>query len=98
MANQTVNEGDKALFICQTTGSPIPNIIWYFNGFPLVSENSTKYMISEMSINSTVKSSTLTVIDVALTDIGIYLCNATNTESSNTSSGMLAINGEFISH
>jgi len=52
-------------------------------------------MISDISLNSTVKYSTLTIIDVKLSDIGTYTCVAANIVSSNSSSGMLAVNGEL---
>ena len=52
-------------------------------------------MISEISLNSTIKQSTLTIMDVNLSDMGTYTCVAANIVSSNSSSGMLAVNGEF---
>jgi len=95
--NETLNEGDTASFTCQVSGTPIPKISWYFNGVPVEKENSMKYMISEMSFNPTTKNNTLKIIGVDSSDIGTYTCNATNIVSSDTSSGMLAVNGESVS-
>jgi len=96
--NQTLNDGDTALFTCQATGNPIPNISWYFNGVPVKKDNATKYniMISEMSLNSIAKSSTLTIMNVQSPDIGTYTCEAINFASTDTSSGVLTIKGKNI--
>ena len=96
VTNQTLNQGDMAFFSCQATGQPIPIISWYFNDALVETINTMKYMISETSLNSTIKYSTLTITDAKLSDIGTYTCNAANVVSSNTSSGMLAVNGKFI--
>ena len=49
-----------------------------------------------MSLNTTTISSTLTVISVQSSDVGTYTCNATNVVSSDTSSGVLTVNGELL--
>ena len=90
--NQTQNEGDTASFTCQATGRPVPNISWYYNNTLLV--NGTKYMITEMSLNTTTINNTLTIMSVESSDVGTYTCNATNVVSSDTSSGVLTVNGE----
>ena len=92
--NQAENEGDTASFTCQATGEPVPTISWYYNNTLLV--NGTKYMITEMSLNITTISNTLTIMSVESSDVGTYTCNATNVVSSDTSSGVLTVNGEFL--
>ena len=93
--DQTWNKGDTASFTCQATGEPVPNITWYFNSTALDEANITKYTItiSVMSLNTT---STLTIMNVQSTDVGTYTCNATNVVSSDTSSGVLTVNGELL--
>ena len=91
VANQTINEEDTALFTCQATGTPIPNISWYFNGVPVDETNTMKYMISEMLLNTIAKRSTLTVMNVEPSDIGTYTCEAANFASIDTSSGVLTV-------
>ena len=94
--NQIVNEGDTASFTCQATGEPVPTISWYFNGIPVDEANRMKYIISIMSLNTTTNSSTLTIMNVQSSDVGTYTCNATNAVSTNTSSGVLTVNGELF--
>ena len=90
--NEAQNEGDTASFICQATGEPVPTINWYYNNTLLV--NGAKYMITEMSLNTTTISNTLTIMSVQSSDVGTYTCNATNVVSSDTSSGIMTVNGE----
>ena len=94
MIDQEQNEGDAASFTCQATGGPVPTISWYYNGALLV--NETEYMITEMSLNTTTISNTLTIMSVESSDVGTYTCNATNIVSSDTSSGVLTVNGELL--
>ena len=91
--DQAENEGDTASFTCQATGRPVPTISWYYNNTLLV--NGTEYMITEMSLNTTTINNTLTIMSVESSDAGTYTCNATNVVSSDTSSGVLTVNGEY---
>ena len=92
--DQTQNESDTASFTCQATGEPVPTICWYFNGVLLV--NGMEHKISMMSLNTTTNSSTLTIMNVQSSDVGTYTCNATNVVSTDTSSGVLTVNGESV--
>ena len=92
--DQTQNETDTASFSCRATGEPVPTISWYFNDVPVDVTNTTKYTVSVTSLNVTTNSSTLTIMNVQSSDVGTYTCNATNVISSDTSSGILTINGE----
>ena len=94
--DQTQNEGDSASFICQAIGEPVPTISWHFNGTLVDEANSMKYTISMMSLNTTTNSSTLTIMNVQSFDVGTYTCNATNVVSTDTSSGVLTVNGELL--
>ena len=94
--DQTLNKGDTASFTCQVTGEPVPTISWYFNGIPVDETNTMKYTISMMLLNITTISSTLTIMNVQSSDVGTYTCNATNVISTDTSSGVLTVNGEFL--
>ena len=90
--NKIQDEGDTASFTCQATGEPVPIISWYFNS-ALLADGAT-HTILETSVNTTTINSTLTIISVESSDVGTYTCNATNVVSSDTSSGVLTINGE----
>ena len=94
--DQTQDEGDNASFTCQATGEPVPTISWYFNGVLVRNDsNVNKYDISQSSLNITTISSILTIMSVESSDVGTYTCNATNVVSSDTSSGVLTVNGEL---
>ena len=92
--DQAQDEGGTASFTCQATGEPVPTIGWYFNNSLLA--NGAKHTISETSVNTTTINSTLTIMSVESSDVGTYTCNATNVVSSDTSSGVLTVNGESI--
>ena len=93
--DETQDEGATASFTCQATGEPVPTISWYFNGAPISNDTDMdKYNISETSVNTTNINSTLTIMSVQSSDVGTYTCNATNVVSSDTSSGVLTVNGE----
>ena len=91
----TQTEGGIASFTCQTDGDPLPTISWYFNGAPLDESNTTKYTITERQIPTTTNIDILTIMSVQSSDAGTYTCNATNVVSSDTSSGVLTVNGEL---
>ena len=88
------DEGGTASFTCQATGGPVPTVSWYFNGTPVDEANMMRHTISMMSVNTTTINSTLTIMSVESSDVGTYTCNATNVVSSDTSSGVLTVNGE----
>ena len=94
--DQTQDEGGTTSFTCQATGEPVPTISWYFNGDPVDEANMMKYTISTVSLNSTTINNTLTIMSVQSSDVGTYTCNATNVVSSDTSSGVLTVNGEQL--
>ena len=92
--DQIQDEGTTASLTCQATGEPVPTISWYFNG-ALLADGAT-HTISETSVNTTTINSTLTIMSVESSDVGTYTCNATNVVSSDTSSGVLTVNGELL--
>ena len=97
MYNQAQNEGDTAAFACQVTSEPISVIQWYYNGTVMTNQtNMNKYVILQSSSNTTTISNTLTIMNLKSSDVGTYTCNATNVISSDTSSGVLTVNGKSI--
>ena len=93
--DQTENEGGNATFTCEATGDPLPSISWYFNGTLVNESNTKKYTISMIS-NSTNITSTLTIMIIDSYDVGTYTCSDTNVVSTDTSSGVLTVNGELL--
>ena len=89
--DDTENEGGIASFTCQATGEPVPTISWYFNYVPVVVTNTVKYDV----VSTRFGQSSLRINNVQSSDVGTYTCNATNVVSSDTSSGVLTVNGEF---
>ena len=98
--DQTQSETDNATFICQATGEPLPTITAYFNGVPVDLNNTAKYNTTMTVLNATTTNNSLTIMNVQSSDVGTYTCNATNLVSSDTSSGVLTVNGEdyFINY
>ena len=90
--DETQNEGGNVSLTCQATGRPVPTISWYFNNTLLV--DGMKHKISETTSSTTI-SSTLTIMSVESSDVGTYTCNATNVVSTDTSYGVLTVNGEL---
>ena len=86
----TENEADSASFTCHATGEPVPTISWYFNDVPVDVTNTVKYSV----ISTVPGQSTLRINNVQSSDVGTYTCNATNVVSSDTTSGILTVNGE----
>ena len=84
-----------ASFTCQVSGEPLPTITWCINGAPVNMSNTEKYMITNRTLPNTVIN-ILSIINVQSSDVGTYTCNATNVVSSDTSSGVLTVNGELL--
>ena len=95
LLNQIQDERGAASFTCQATGEPVPTISWYFNSASVNVTNTMKYTISETPVDTTTISSILTIMSMESSDVGTYTCNATNVVSSDTSSGVLTVNGEL---
>ena len=87
----TQTETDAASFTCSVTGEPVPTISWYFNDVPVDVTNTVKYDV----VFSGPGQITLRINNVQSSDVGTYTCNATNVVSSDTSSGVLTVNGEY---
>ena len=94
--NQMLDRGDTVSFACQATGQPVPTISWYFSSTPVDEANTMKYTISMMSLNTTTIRNVLTIMNVQSSDVGTYTCNVTNVVSSDTSYGVLTVNGKSL--
>jgi len=92
--DQTQNEGSTVSFTCQADGEPVPTISWYFNGVPVDKTNTMKYRIIPRLFTNAIED-TLLIMSVESSNVGTYTCNATNVVSSDTSSGVLRVNGEL---
>ena len=90
------NDTLSSTFTCEATGEPVPNISWYFNDSTLLVSDASKYSISN-SLNGTVIKSLLTIVSAQSSDVGKYTCQAENIIGTDRSSGILTINGKFVS-
>ena len=98
LVDHVTNETNRAVFTCQATGEPAPNISWYFNGVMINVSDTNKYIIMSTSLNTTTTiENTLTVYNVTSSDVGTYTCNATNIIGNDRSFGILTVNGKQFS-
>ena len=88
------NETNPISFLCEAIGEPVPDISWYFNGVMINVSDTSKYRIESRTINTTTTENILTVNNVTSFDVGTYICNATNIIATDTSIGVLTVNGE----
>ena len=91
------NETNPVTFGCQATGEPVPTIIWYFDGVMINVSNKSKYNVTS-SIDDTLITSIITNMNTQSSDAGIYTCKAENFVGTSRSSGILTINGQYLSN
>ena len=90
MVDRIANETEAVFLSCQATGEPVPTFSWFFKNAPLDVADAMKYEFDFPLPNLII----LRIGDVQSSDAGTYTCNATNEVSSDTSSGILTVNGE----
>ena len=93
----TENETTSATFTCKAIGEPLPTVSWYFNDIKINVSISNKYYVSN-SFNETIIISSLTIVNVLSSDVGIYTCHAKNIIGIAQQSGILTVNGMYISY
>ena len=98
----TVVTGSNAVFECQTSGVPRPNISWvYYNPVSMtttrIANNETNFTLTEMTdrSNQRLLMSTLTVLAAAIGNFGTYSCVATNVVALTNTSAVLMIHGKL---
>ena len=79
--NASILSTQDVMLNCTSTGLPIPNIIWYFNGDFLI--NSLQGTVGRLSV---LANGALEITNAQLSDTGQYYCVVMNTEGSVTSS------------
>ncbi|XP_065913065.1 hemicentin-1-like isoform X2 [Dysidea avara] len=92
VTDQLENETYPVMLTCQATGEPVPNISWYFNGVMINVSDTSKYRIESRSINTTAIEGRLEVFNATSSDVGTYVCIATNGLGSDRSVGVLTVN------
>ena len=92
-ANQEVTSPDLVSFNCTVDSYPPSNIIWLHNGTE-VQAAPPRVTISTVQVNNRTQESTLTLLNTAEEDTGIYTCSAVNTEGMNNMTTELLVLGE----
>ena len=72
--------------------------MWYFNGVMVNFSDSSKYNNSSMYLNESIIESTLNTINAESSDVGTYSCEAANVIGTDSSSGILSVNGKYPVH
>ena len=81
-----VNNGSNATFNCVSFSYAPVNYIWLKNGKILLDGNDVNIIISSDSDEDNNNyTTTLMILDVQLSDNGVYVCNVTNREGSRLS-------------
>ena len=75
---KTTTEGDNVTLSCNTTGNPVPTILWTVNGSPVDTRDNPRISFSE-------RKQQLIITNVSRTDSGEYRCVARNSLGNDTS-------------
>ena len=86
LTDNTVSEGEKAVFACQIFGNPLPDVKFYQDNKIIL--NNDRYLILTDKASGTY---TLEIISCKLRDARFYKCIATNSQGSVTSSANLKV-------
>ena len=100
----TVTRGSSAVFECQASALPRPEISWeYYNPVSMntttIANNIANYRIAEVNDinNERLLTSTLTVLATDTADFGTYRCVATNVVAIVSVNATLMIHGKCLS-
>lgn len=93
LVNTTAIKEDNVTFKCQTTNSVNTTVTWKFNGSDIDVSNIDKYRVIETVISETIYESSLVVMSIALSDVGVYTCLTENEAGNDTNNGILRVKG-----
>ena len=99
----TVTRGSSAVFECQASALPRPEISWeYYNPVSMtttIASDFVNYTIAEVNdiSNERLLTSTLTVLATDTADFGTYRCVATNVVAITSVNAALMIHGKCLS-
>ena len=93
LVNTTAIKGENVTFKCQTTYSVNTIVTWKFNDSDIDVANINKYRVIETLISETTYESSLVVMSIALSDVGMYTCLAENEAGNDTTNGILRVKG-----
>ena len=89
-----VAEGDNITITCESTGNPLPTIIWSrANGARVLVGDSVNYTGNE---NVSRVSRNLTLTNASREDTGVYTCSANNSIGSVSSNVSITVQCKFV--
>ena len=97
----TVDALSNATFSCSAFSYPAPSIMWYRqlgNGSLQRLTNTSKYSVSSNVSETMNQTSVLKVTKALLSDAGTYVCQATSSVTSDTSSASLTVLSELTTN
>ena len=83
--NITVSNGSNVTFYCVSFSYASVNYTWSRNGTLLDGDDTNIIINNGSDKDNNNYTSTLLILDVQLSDSGVYICNATNRESTESS-------------
>ena len=93
LVNTTAVKEENVTFKCQTTYSVNTTVTWKLNDNDIDVSNMNKYRVIETLISETVYESSLVVMSIALSDVGVFTCLAENEAGNDTTNGILRVKG-----
>ena len=81
-------------FNCTAISVPVADIDWYTND-KLIIPSDNKYIITSDK-DGEYAISRLTILNISITDTGVYTCNASNNIGYATSNGSLTVHGRHV--
>ena len=81
--NMTVNNGSNVTFNCVSFSYAPVNYTWLKDGVTLLDDDVNIIVSSDNDEDNNMYTTTLMILDVQLSDGGVYVCRATNREQAN---------------
>ena len=94
--NMTVNNGSNVTFNCVSFSYAPVNFTWFKSGVMLLDGDVNIVINVDNDEDNNTYTTTLMILDVQLSDNGVYVCSATNKEDSTLSNlANLSVIGKF---
>ena len=93
--------GNTAVFTCSVTGRPRPNITWWreddsSGNLTQVTDEEGKTEIESEVFGEDGRMSSLTIMNIAPSDAGVYVCQAENDADTAETQVTLTVHGKFL--
>ena len=91
--DRTDLQGDSAVFTCEATARPRPDITWWRDGAQVSEETDNIDIDSQEIGEERERRSSLTISEVQPSDAGMYTCRAENAAGSAEATATLTVHG-----